>query len=79
MPSEIFMSNAPGRSNKLHASDGRPYLSISETADYLGVTTRTVRQMVSDGRLVAYRLGARVVRLRRAEVDAALQPFGGAV
>jgi excisionase family DNA binding protein len=68
----------PGRSNKLHAMSGRPYLSISETADYLGVTTRTVRQMVSDGRLTAYHLGARVVRLRRNEIDAAMQPFGGA-
>jgi excisionase family DNA binding protein len=72
------MSHNPGPSNKLHASVGHPYLSISETAAYLGVTTRTVRQMVSDGRLIAYHLGARVVRLRRAEIDAAMQPFGGA-
>lgn len=56
----------------------RPYLSIAETADYLGVTTRTVRQMIADGRLTGYRLGARLVRLRRDEIDAALQPFGGA-
>jgi len=33
--------------------------------------------MVSDGRLTAYRLGARVVRLRRDEIDAAMVPFGG--
>ena len=71
------MSN-PGRSNKL-APAGRPYLSIGETADYLGITDRTVRQMISDGRLRGYRLGARFVRLRRDEIDAALQPFGGAV
>jgi excisionase family DNA binding protein len=69
------MQTAPGRSNKLQHSC---YLSVAETADYLGVTTRTVRQMVSDGRLTAYRLGARVVRLRRDEIDAAMQPFGGA-
>jgi excisionase family DNA binding protein len=70
----------PGRSNKLHAASSRPaYLSIRETADYLGVTTRTVHTMVSDGRLIAYRLGARVVRLRRDEIDAAMQPFGGGV
>jgi excisionase family DNA binding protein len=72
------MSSNPGRSNKLHATSSRPaYLSIRETADYLGVTTRTVHSMVSDGRLTAYRLGARVVRLRRDEIDAAMVPFGG--
>lgn len=70
----------PGRSNKLHAAPTLPaYLSITETAEYLGVTTRTVHQMVADGRLTAYRLGARVVRLRRDEIDAAMEPFGGGV
>jgi excisionase family DNA binding protein len=64
----------PGRSNKLSA-----YLSISDTADYLDVTTRTVHQMIADGRLTAYRLGARVIRLRRDEIDAAMVPFGGGV
>ena len=69
----------PAHSKNLHApSSGIAYISISDTADYLGVTTRTVRQMIADGRLTGYRLGARVVRLRRDEIDAALQPFGGA-
>ena len=34
-----------------------PYLSMTETAELLGCTTRTIRQMVADGRLRAYRLG----------------------
>lgn len=55
-----------------------PNLSIADVADYLGVTTRTVQSMIADGRLTAYRLGPRVVRLRLADVDAALQPYGGA-
>lgn len=54
-----------------------PDMSIADTAAYLGVTVRTVQQMIADGRLPAYRLGARVVRLRRTEIDAALQPYGG--
>ena len=29
--------------------------------------------MISDGRLKAYRLGSRVIRLRRSEIDAALK------
>jgi excisionase family DNA binding protein len=54
-----------------------PNLSIGDAAEYLGVTTRTIQQMVADGRLRAYRLGPRVVRLRRDDIDAALTPYGG--
>lgn len=57
----------------------RAYLSVNDAAEYLGVTTRTVRQMIADGHLRGYRCGPRLIRLRRDEIDAALQPFGGAV
>lgn len=56
----------------------RRYITIGETAEYLGLTERTVRQMISDGRLTAYRSGRRVIRLRVDEIDAAMKPFGGA-
>lgn len=56
----------------------RAYLSVNDAAEYLGVTTRTIRQMIADGRLRGYRSGPRLVRLRRDEIDAAMQPFGGA-
>ena len=55
-----------------------PYISMTDTAELLGCTTRTIRQMVADGRLVAYKLGPRFVRLRSDEVLAALVPYGGA-
>jgi excisionase family DNA binding protein len=57
---------------------GSAYLSVTEAANYLGVTTRTIRLMLADGRLRGYRLGARVLRIRRDEIDAAMQPYGGA-
>ncbi len=57
---------------------GRRYAKLAEAADYLGVTTRTVRQMIADGRLTGYRSGARLVRVDLDEIDAAMQPFGGA-
>jgi excisionase family DNA binding protein len=56
----------------------RRWATIKQTADHLNVTGRTVRSMVSDGRLTAYRSGDRLVRLDLNEVDAAMQPFGGA-
>jgi excisionase family DNA binding protein len=34
--------------------------------------------MLADGRLTAYKLGNRLIRLRRSEIDAAMQPYGGA-
>jgi excisionase family DNA binding protein len=62
------MSKSPSR---------RRYVRVAEAADYLGVTTRTIRQMLTDGRLTGYRSGARLVRLDLDEIDAAMQPFGG--
>lgn len=57
----------------------RRYVKIADAAEYLGVTDRTIRQMISDGRLTGYRSGARLIRLDLNEIDAAMQPFGGAV
>ncbi|ETB31467.1 excisionase family DNA-binding protein [Mycobacterium avium] len=56
----------------------RRWAGIPETAEYLGVSDRTIRQMIADGRLTGYRNGARLIRLDLNEVDAAMQPFGGA-
>lgn len=57
----------------------RRYVSPAEAADYLGVTTRTIRAMVSDGRLTAYRNGPKLVRLDLNEIDANMTPFGGGI
>jgi excisionase family DNA binding protein len=50
-------------------------MSIPDVAAYLKIDQSTVRDMIGDGRLKAYKLGNRVVRLRRSEIDAALQPY----
>jgi excisionase family DNA binding protein len=62
----------------VHNNTRRRYVSNSGAAEYLGVTTRTIRQMIADGRLRGYRSGPRLVRLDLNEVDAAMTPFGGA-
>ncbi|SUA03107.1 DNA binding domain-containing protein [Mycolicibacterium fortuitum] len=56
----------------------RRYAKMREVALYLDISERTVRAMVADGRLTAYKLGERVVRLDLDEVDAAMTPAGGA-
>lgn len=61
--------------NKTPPTDA-PNMSVNDVAKYLGVTTKTVYSMIYDGRLPAYKLGARVLRLRRSDIDAALQLSG---
>ncbi|CAN3128574.1 excisionase family DNA-binding protein [Mycobacterium sp. smrl_JER01] len=56
----------------------RRYCKINEAAEYLGVTTRTIRAMIADGRLTGYRSGNRLVRVDLNEIDDAMRPFGGA-
>ncbi len=56
----------------------RRWASINTTAEYLGVTDRTIRQMIADGRIRGYRNGRKVIRLDLNEIDAAMVPFGGA-
>ncbi len=56
----------------------RRYATMADAADYLGVTDRTIRAMIADGRLTGYRNGRRLVRVDLNEVDAAMKPFGGA-
>jgi excisionase family DNA binding protein len=59
------------------ARNRKLYITQGEAADILGVTDRTIRNMIADQRLRAYRLGPRVIRLRLDEVEAALQPVVG--
>ncbi len=61
------------------AEPSPPDMSIPDTARYLGINEGTVRVMIADGRLKAYRLGDRIIRLRRSEIDAAMRTIGGAV
>lgn len=51
-----------------------PDMTVADVAEYLGVNTKTGRNMIADGRLRAYTLGPRILRLRRSDVDAALEP-----
>ena len=56
----------------------RRYATLTQAADYLGVTDRCIRQMIADGRLTGYRSGGRLVRVDLNDIDAAMEPFGGA-
>jgi excisionase family DNA binding protein len=53
----------------------RRFASLPETAEYLGVSTKTVRRRVADGTFTAYRCGPRLTRLDLNEVDERLAPI----
>jgi excisionase family DNA binding protein len=44
-------------------------MSISEGADYHGVSTRTIRRWIATGRLPAYRVGDKLLRIDPADLD----------
>lgn len=50
-----------------------------EAADKLDVCPRTIRRYVADGRLTAYRLGPRLIRIDASELDRLLReiPIAG--
>jgi excisionase family DNA binding protein len=72
----------PNRRARRHpdkaAVPARRWASLKEAADYMDVTTRTIRQWITDGKIHGYRINSRFFRVDLNEVDAAMQPFGGA-
>jgi excisionase family DNA binding protein len=56
----------------------RRWATMQQTADYMGVSLRTVREWITQGKITGYRINARVIRVDLNEVDGAMQPFGGA-
>jgi excisionase family DNA binding protein len=49
-----------------------PYLTVDEAAAYLGVARNTIKNYINDGRLRAFKLGPRMLRVRQSDVDALL-------
>ena len=67
----------PGKSNKLTRHDiltQREAVTILQAADHLGVSHKTIRRMISDGRLPAYRVGGGPIRILASDVEAAKIP-----
>ena len=55
--------------------DRAQYETIMDAARRLGVNPRTIRRRVAEGKLTAFRLGPRLIRLDPCEVDNLLQPI----
>ncbi|MGW4333832.1 excisionase family DNA-binding protein [Rhodococcus koreensis] len=51
-------------------------LTVQQAADELGVSVITIRRRIADGSLPAHRLGPRLIRIRRADLDRFAMPIG---
>ena len=49
--------------------------SISNAADYLSVSTKTIRRYIASGRVTAYQTGPKLIRVDRSELERLLQPI----
>ena len=54
----------------------RRWITQAQAAEYLGLTDRTIRNLIARGELTGYRVGkGRSIRLDSNEVDALLRPI----
>lgn len=49
------------------------YLSLDEAADCMSVSVKTIRRLIAAGILPAYRFGKRAIRVKLADLEAALR------
>ncbi|WIY84206.1 helix-turn-helix domain-containing protein [Propionimicrobium sp. PCR01-08-3] len=52
---------------------------VADAATYLGVSTDTIRKLIADGTLPAYRLGRKKILIRVTDLECALKPIPSAV
>ncbi|MFD6056826.1 excisionase family DNA-binding protein [Rhodococcus wratislaviensis] len=51
-------------------------MTVQQAADVLAVSTKTIRRRIADGTLPAHRVGPRLIRLRRIDLDRFAMPIG---
>ncbi len=53
----------------------RKYLTLAEAAEWYGVSERTLRRRIAEGRLPAFRIGPRSIRVKAVDVEALAEPI----
>jgi excisionase family DNA binding protein len=64
-----------GMPSQLSSTKRRTLVSIEQAAELLGCTDRSIRRWITDGRLPAYRVANKLVRLDLDDVYALLRPI----
>jgi excisionase family DNA binding protein len=66
----------------LHAYQDRgttaPHPTQKQAAEFIGIDVKTIRRWISQGRLTAYRVGPRLIRVDRESILKLASPIGGA-
>lgn len=52
-------------------------MSIQQAAEFLGVDPKTIRRYIAQGRIRAFRVGPRLIRIERESLERLAQPVGG--
>lgn len=68
----------PRPDNALKPSTLRRLESLEVGANYLAITTKTLRRWIAAGRVAGYRTGPRMIRVDMNELDAMLRPIPSA-
>ena len=58
-------------------ADPSQLLSLQQAAEENSCSVSTLRNLIARGVLVAYRFGPRMIRVRRQDLEALLQPYQG--
>ena len=59
----------------MQARPARRLVSIADAADYVAISTKSIRRRIACGDLTGYRMGPRLIRVDLNELDALLTPI----
>ena len=51
------------------------YITVAQTAEHIGVTERTVRRYIAEGRITGVRIGPKMIRVEAASLDRLAKPM----
>jgi len=63
--------------NATTATENRDYYTLPEAARILDVSVATVSRWIAAGRLQAYRVGPRTIRIKKDQLQSLVTPAGG--
>lgn len=77
--SQTLAPTQPNRATRRHPvkETQRAYVGIPEAATYLDVAPKTIRALIASGKLPAWRLGNRVLKVKLVDLDGVLTPVHG--